>query len=102
MARRPVTCSDCGHVFPVDPILTVACPTCHVPAGRNCIWPSGHPLMTNLRFHEARDLAAADAGAYEHEGCTAAAVARVQAGRQRRGHSLCPRCGRVHHPNYSC
>ena len=65
-------------------MLAVPCPVCNVPAGQRCRRPSGHPLMTELRFHPARDLAADDAGAYEHA-CTPEATARVEAARQRRG-----------------
>jgi hypothetical protein len=83
MRRGAVDCLDCGHTFPVDPVLTVTCPACHVRPGQNCRRPSGHPIMSHTRFHDTRDLAADDAGAYDHK-CTLEARARVQGARAAR------------------
>ena len=82
--KGPVSCTDCGHEFEIDPVFTVPCPACRAPAGRNCKRPSGHPIMSATRFHDARDIAADDAGAYEHQ-CTPAATARIRRARERRG-----------------
>lgn len=65
------TCGTCGHEWPQDPALTVACPECEAPEGQRCrdLHPSGHSMsrgFSNLATwgHDARDLAAAAAGRY--------------------------------------
>lgn len=59
------TCVRCGHEtqIDVDPALTVACPTCGAAPGRRCTRPSEHVAFGGAP-HNARDLAAAAAGAY--------------------------------------
>ena len=69
--KQPV-CKRCGHAWPIDPALTVPCPTCGAAAGANCPQPkrpSGHTVWGTWA-HNARDLAAAAAHAYEHQPCT--------------------------------
>jgi hypothetical protein len=50
-----VQCDTCGQIWERDPILEVACPTCHAPAGSPCRRPSGHQAAD---YHAARDLLA--------------------------------------------
>jgi hypothetical protein len=58
--EAPVTvqCTGCGQIWPRDPILEVACPTCHARIGRRCKRPSGHQAG---EYHTARDLLAISA-----------------------------------------
>ena len=51
----PVQCKTCHQIWPRDPILEVACPTCRAPIGRRCKRPSGHDAGN---VHAARDLLA--------------------------------------------
>jgi hypothetical protein len=50
-----VQCTSCGQIWPRDPILEVACPTCYARIGRRCKRPSGHQAGD---YHIARDLLA--------------------------------------------
>jgi predicted RNA-binding Zn-ribbon protein involved in translation (DUF1610 family) len=50
-----VQCTSCGQTWQRDPILEVACPTCHVHIGRRCKRPSGHQASD---YHIARNLLA--------------------------------------------
>ncbi len=70
----PVSCLECGHRFPQDPVFEVACPTCGAEAGRPCVHrsPSGH--VKNAEFaglpawgHDARDHLATVEGHYLHD-----------------------------------
>ena len=56
-SEAPVTvqCKGCGQMWPRDPILEVACPTCHARIGHRCKRPSGHDATD---YHSARDLLA--------------------------------------------
>lgn len=56
----PVSCDLCGETWDTDPRLSVPCPQCSAPAGRNCRRPSGHPVMGTV--HIPREQAAVDAG----------------------------------------
>jgi hypothetical protein len=57
-----VTCNvpGCGRVWPRDPCLEVACPTCQAPVGQRCKRPSGH----RCDWHAERDLLADREGHY--------------------------------------
>jgi len=50
-----VTCLRCGQSWPRDPVLEVACPSCHAKVGSGCKRPSGHQAQ---HVHAARDLLA--------------------------------------------
>ncbi len=50
-----VQCTGCGQIWQREPILEVACPTCHARIGRRCKRPSGHQAGD---YHIARDLLA--------------------------------------------
>lgn len=65
-AAKRARCTLCRHEWKRDPVFEVKCPTCKAKVGAFCKRPSGHsgPLVN---FHAARDLAASDAGAYDHE-----------------------------------
>lgn len=46
-----VVCQRCGQEWPRDPVLEVACPTCHAKVGTRCKRPSGH----DAEVHADRD-----------------------------------------------
>lgn len=54
-APKGVTCRRCGQTWPRDPVLEVACPTCHAKIGAQCKRPSGHGAA---EIHVERDLLA--------------------------------------------
>lgn len=53
----------CDRTWPRDPVLEVACPTCHAAIGRRCKRPSEHRVWGG-EPHPARDIAASNAGHY--------------------------------------
>ncbi len=53
----------CGKTWLRDPVLEVACPTCHAPAGQRCKRPSQHRVFGG-EPHDARDVLAWREGHY--------------------------------------
>jgi hypothetical protein len=54
-------CNWCGESWEKNPVLSVPCPTCQVPAGRRCVRPSEHKVPMG-DYHQARARAAYEAG----------------------------------------